>query len=74
MFRYEMVAAALVYSMKKIQNRNGQPPIINGKQTFEIIGIMSQKQANLLNQQGGFDSISIKQKSKLTRELSFYFP
>jgi hypothetical protein len=59
--------------MKKIQNRNGQTPIINGKQTFEIIGIMSQKQANLLDQQGGFDSISIKQKSKLTRELSFYF-
>jgi hypothetical protein len=46
--------------MKKIQNRNGQTPIINGKQTFEIIGIMSQKQANLLDQQGGFDSISIK--------------
>jgi hypothetical protein len=41
MFRYEIVAVALVYSMKKIQNRNGQSPIINGKQTFEIAGIMS---------------------------------
>jgi hypothetical protein len=37
MFRYEIVAVALVYSMKKIQSRNGQSPIINGKQTFEIV-------------------------------------